>query len=263
MPRKSAALRLSQATQLFSDFTAAGLADSYQGKFIRDAVVRLERGRGLSKKQRNWLDNLIEDGVPAPKNTEEVARLEAAAAVVGMEGTSHILLEFANKYRNGWNLSEKQSAFMNKLLAQSDELKASGPFVPDVETVEKLKVCIQLAKARNSVYWETHAGTRSALARAAEWIEWNETPAADRGSRPNLDEWCVNKLLKSFHSKLGEVANPRFTVGEMRWLWVDGGYKVAVVSSGPHINERGVIVYDALVEGQLVRTANLTKQRRR
>ena len=263
MPRKSAALRLSQATQLLGDFTEAGLADSYQGKFIRDAVVRLERGRGLSKKQRNWLDSLIEEGVPAPKNLEEVARLEAAAAVVGMEGTAHILLDFANKYRNGWNLSEKQEAFMNKLLAQSDELKATGPFTPDAETIETLKVCIQLAKARNSVYWQTHAGTRSALVRAAEWIDWNETPEATRGARPNLDEWCVNKLLKSFRSKIAEISEPRFTEGEMRWLWQDGGYKGAIVSSGPHINERGSIVYDALVDGQLVSTANLTKQRRR
>ena len=98
MPRKSAILRLSQASKLFNEFTDAGLADSYQGKFIRDAMARLSRGRGLSKKQRDWLDGLIEEGVPAPKNPEQVARLEAAAIVVGMEGKASILNDFANKY---------------------------------------------------------------------------------------------------------------------------------------------------------------------
>ena len=263
MPRKSAALRLSQASKLFTEFREAGLGDSYHGKFTRDMVARLDRGRGLSKKQRDWLDSLIEEGVPAPKNGEEVARLEAAAAVVGMEGTGHILLDFANKYRNGWDLSEKQLAFMNKLLVQSDELKASGPFAPDAETIETLRVCVQLAKARNSVYWQTHAGTHSALTRATEWIAWNEALEAERGSRPNLDEWCVNKLLKSFRSKLAELSEPRFTPGEMRWLYQDGGYKVAIVSSSAIVNERGVIVYDALVDGKMVRTPNLTKARRR
>jgi len=263
MPRKSAALRLSQASQLSSEFAEAGLADSYQGKFIRDAMARLSRGKGLSKKQRDWLDSLIEEGVPTPKNVQEVARLEAAAAVVGMEGTAHILLDFANKYRNGWNLSEKQVAFMNKLLAQSDELKVSGPFAPDAEMIETLRVCVQLAKARNSVYWSTHSGTYSALTRAAEWIAWNEAPESERGARPDLDEWCVNKLLKSFRSKLAQLSEPRFKSGEMRWLWQGGDYKVAIVSSGPHIDERGVIVYDALVDGKMVRTPNLTKARRR
>ena len=263
MPRKSAALRLSQATQLFSDFTEAGLAESYQGKFINDAATRLGRGRGLSKKQRDWLDSLIEEGVPSPKNPEQVARLEAAAAVVGMEGKASILLDFANKYRNGWKLSEKQVGFMNKLLADSDAMAVSGPYTPDAETIEALRLCIELSKARNSMYWSTHAGTHSALSRAAEWITWNESTQPERGPRPNLDEWCTAKLFKSFRSKLAELSEPRFTPGEMRWLWQDGDYKVAIVSSGPHINDRGVIVYDALVDGKLVRTSSLTKARRR
>jgi len=263
MPRKSAILRLSQASKLFNEFTDAGLADSYQGKFIRDAMARLSRGRGLSKKQRDWLDGLIEEGVPTPKNPEQVARLEAAAAVVGMEGKASILNDFANKYRNGWSLSEKQVGFMNKLLAESDAMAITGPYTPDAATIEILQLCIKLSKARNSMYWSTHVGTHSALTRAAAWIAWNEAPEAERGNRPNLDEWCLNKILKSFRSKLAELSEPRFTVGEMRWLWQEGDYKVAIVSSGPHINERGVIVYDALVDGKMARTPNLTKSRRR
>ena len=263
MPRKSAILRLSQAAKLFSEFTEAGLADSYQGKFIRDSIARLNSGRGLSKKQRNWLDSLIEEGVPAPKNPEQVARLEAAAAVVGMEGKASILIDFANKYRNGWKLSEKQVGFMNKLLADSDAMAISGPYTPDAETIEILKLCIELSRARNSMYWSTHAGTHSALSRAMDWIAWNTAPESERGNRPNLDEWCTNKLIKSFRSKLAELSKPRFTPGEMRWLWQDGEYKIAVVSSGPHVTDRGVIAYDALVDGKLVRTSNLTKSRRR
>jgi hypothetical protein len=262
MPRKSAILRLSQAAKLFSGFREAGLADTYQAKFIKDAIARLNSGRGLSKKQRDWLDNLIEDGVPKPRNTEQVARLEAAAAVAGMEGKANILNDFANKYRNGWSLSEKQIGFMNKLVAESDALAITGPYAPDFATIEILKLCTKLARTRSSMYWSTHAGTHSALTRAIEWLVWNDSPEDDRTPRPNLDEWCVNKLLKSFRSKLTEITNPRFLSGEMRWLYADGSYKVAVVSSGPSINDNGVIVYDALVDGKLITTSNLVKSRR-
>jgi hypothetical protein len=263
MPRKSAILRLSQASKLFNEFTAAGLADSYQGKFIKDAMARLSRGRGLSKKQRDWLDGLIEEGVPSPKNPEQVARLEAAAVVVGMEGKANILNDFANKYRNGWSLSEKQVGFMNKLLAESDALAITGPYTPDATTIEILQLCIKLSKARTSMYWSTHAGTHSALQRTHEWLMWNNSSEADRGSRPQLDEWCVNKLTKSFRTKLIEISEPRFVVGEMRWLNSGGDYKVAIVSSGPQIDPRGNIVYDALVDGKMVTTSRLVKSRRR
>ncbi len=53
MPRKSKELRLSQTQALFAEYEAAGIAEDYHGRFIRDMKLRLERGKGLYPKQRN------------------------------------------------------------------------------------------------------------------------------------------------------------------------------------------------------------------
>ena len=139
MARKSRELRLSQSRELFAAYTEAGLADDFRYSFIRDMISRLERNRGTSTKQRNWIDSLIEEGVPAPKGDPVLlARIEAAQAVVGMkEYDINILGEFAGKIRRGWDLSEKQAAWMEKLIAEADRLAVDGPYTPDALTLEK------------------------------------------------------------------------------------------------------------------------------
>ena len=53
-------------------------------------------------------------------------------------------------------------------------------------------------------------------------------------------------------------------VGEMRWHYVPNqGYATALISEGPFINDRGQVVYAAWVNGTMIETANLTKQRRK
>ena len=66
MARKSAALRLQQATDLAQAYSDAGLSGSRNFRFITDMVSRITRGRGLTTKQRSWLDSLFDDVVPKP-----------------------------------------------------------------------------------------------------------------------------------------------------------------------------------------------------
>ena len=65
--RKSLKLRTSQAVALKEAYEDASMADDYRYRFINDMCTRLSRGKALTKKQRSWLDNLIDEGVPAPK----------------------------------------------------------------------------------------------------------------------------------------------------------------------------------------------------
>jgi len=128
-------------------YTEAGLADDFRYSFIRDMISRLDRNRGTTTKQRNWIDSLIEEGIPAPKGDPVLlTRIEAAQAVIGMkEYDTNILGEFAGKIRRGWDLSEKQTAWMQKLLDEANRLAVEGPFTIDEETTEKLRICLQLA----------------------------------------------------------------------------------------------------------------------
>ena len=256
MSRKSRELRLSQTVQLIAAYEAAGLGDDRNCRFAKDMRWRLERNKGLSPKRRKWLDSIIEEGVPEPKGDATViARVEAAAAVEGMtEFDSKILREFAGKLRRGWGLSEKQSAWMDKLLAKADDISVNGVWAPDEATVTRLKNCVELAKGYSTGYWQTHGGTYKALENVKAFLS---------GAMP-VDEWSVNKLLAAMARPLREIENPKFFPGEMRWYYVAGkGYAPALVAEGPFISRKGNVVYSALVEGQLIETPNLTKQRRK
>lgn len=256
MARKSRELRLTQTIDLIEKYESAGLGNDRNCRFAKDMKWRLETNRGLSPKRRQWLDSIIDEGLPAPKgNADLVARLLAAAAVDGMtEFDSGILKEFAGKVRRGWDLSEKQTAWMQKLLNKSDDIVANGVWAPDALTTERLKNCVKLSSSYSTGYWQTHGGTYKAL---------NNVKAFLSGSTP-VDQWSVDKLIKAMARPLRELENPKFQAGEMRWYYVaQQGYAPALVSRGPFINVKGQVVYEALVNGQMIETANITKQRRK
>ena len=253
MARKSRLLRLSQATALVAAYEAANMSDDYRARFVRDMASRLERAKGTSTKQRNWLDTLIEEGVPAPKGDPAlIARIEAAQAVVGMrEYDINILGEFLGKITRGWDLSEKQVAWMEGILAEADRLAVEGPYAPDAETLEKLRLCVALSAGYSGVYWDTHGGTRKAMLAVKEYLE-NGTV---------LDEWAVNKLLKSMAGKLRELLETPYVTPE-KPCYVVGGlnpetrrneWGLGVVMGAPSVSERGAIVYPVLTAtGSLV-----------
>ncbi len=258
MPRKSRELRLSQATALVAAYEEANMADDYRARFARDMAVRLTRGKGTSTKQRNWLDTLIEEGVPAPKGDPVLlARIEAAQAVEGM--TAHdvqILGEFAGKIARGWDLSEKQTAWMTGILDKADDVAANGPWHPTAEQVEKLTACVKLAKNYSPTHWGNNPGTFKALQTVAHYLTNGGT----------IEEWHVNKLLKAMKGKLRELFETPYVTPEKPCWALDGvapgatrNWGLATVMGAPTVNKSGQIVYPVLMgSGSL---AELTQQR--
>ena len=77
--RKSRQKRIEDTKEAIQAFIDAGLANDYQVRFMNDMLVRLERGKGMSSKQRTWLDSLHADGPPAPKGDPAlIARIDDA-----------------------------------------------------------------------------------------------------------------------------------------------------------------------------------------
>ena len=256
MARKSRELRLSQATALAEAYEGANMSDDYRARFARDMALRLGRGKGVSKRQREWLDSLIDEGVPAPKGDPALlARIEAAQAVVGMrEYDINILQEFQGKIVRGWDLSEKQTKWMEGILAEADRLAIEGPYAPDEETVEKLKFCVALAPGYNGVYWDTHGGTRKAMLAVKDYLE--------NGSV--IDEWAVNKLLKSMAGKLRELLETPYVTPEKPCYVIEGlnpetrknVWGLGAVMGAPSVSERGAIVYPVLTSTGELKMAN-------
>jgi len=246
MPRKSAHLRLSESQSLLTLYSDSGLSDDYRARFIRDMTVRLQRNKSLSKKQKDWLDSLIDEGVPEPKGDQElIARIEVAQDVEGMNPYNvRILSDFLSKIKRGWSLSEKQTAWMNGILEEADKIVHHGPYSPDEETIETLKTCVRLSLGYSSVYWETHGGTKKAFVNVKNWLE-------EGGF---IDEWSVKKLIKAMSSRLRELqSTPYVNPGDLVWcrFALTKHPALGVVSGGPSVSAYGKIVYSILVDGKV------------
>jgi hypothetical protein len=253
MARKSLSLRLSESEKLVASYLEAGMEEDYRYRFITDVVARLRRGKSLTSKQRNWLDSLIEEGVPAPKGDPKlISRIETACRVDGMrEYDVKILGDFLSKIKRGWDLSAKQAKWMDGLLAESERIAIEGPYVPDTKTVDRLKKCVKLSGGYSSMYWQTHGGTAKALGNVKAWLE----------NGGNIDEWSVNKLTKALGAKLRELESiPYVSQGDLVWCRLPrngGNTSLGVVSTSASVSDRGQIVYGVLVDGEVF---DLTKE---
>ena len=261
MPRKSKELRISQTKTLIEDYQKAGIGHADRSfRFMNDMVVRLERGKGLSSGQRNYLDNLIDQGVPSLKNEDRVNYILAASEVDGMQEVSSTLRDFAYKVGKGWSLSEKQEAFLEKLLQKSEKLKVEGRFRPSDVIVEDLLIADAVLRHKNGWYWQHRVGTAKAYDKVQAWLRWNTSKAAldklvqshpdhtfQLEKEPLIDQWSCDKVLKTVKNQIAEIKNPRHLVGSMAWMKPGGSaQKVLGLISGEPSVQKGVVVYPFL-----------------
>ncbi len=260
MPRKSRELRRNQASALADAYGEANLSDDYRARFVRDMVARLDRNKGLSKRQREWLDTLIEEGVPTPKgNLELLAELESAQTIPGVPSRDvQMLGEFAGKIRRGWSLSEKQERWMLGMLANAERIRVEGPWTPTADQLVKLEACVKLAKAYSPTHWGNNPGTYKAVQAVAEYL-------ANGGT---IEEWHVNKLLKAMKGKLRELFEVPYVTPEKPCWALEGGdhytaaarhWGLATVMGAPSVNNQGQIVYPVLMGSGAL--ADVTRQR--
>lgn len=278
MPRKSLELRLSQTKSLISDYEKAGIGHADRSfRFMNDMVFRLERGKGLSTGQRKYLDNLIDQGVPSLKNEERVNHILAAADVDGMQEVASTLRDFAYKVGKGWSLSEKQEAFLEKLLQKSEKLKVEGRFRPSADIIEDLLVADNILRHKNSWYWQHRVGTGKAYDKVRDWLKWHTSKAAldklvqshpdhtfQLEQEPLIDQWSCEKVLKTVKNQIAEIKNPRHLVGSMAWMKQGGSAQKALgLISGEPTVQKGVIVYPFLIDGEdiMVPSEQLKKRR--
>jgi len=252
MSRKTHDLRLSQTNGLIEEYKSNSLIHDYRYRFICDMKSRLDRRKGLSTKQRSWLDALIEEGAPASKGDPElVAKIDLAINTPGMETSRSVLTDFLSKIKRGYNLSEKQTNWMNAMLVQAEEARERGPYVPTPETIKKLEQCVEFSRGYSQMFWSTHSASASALNRVREWLNYLQNP--DAHPEAFVDEWAVNKLLKAMGTKLRELnETPYAQQGQCLWFRKSGQpWTCCLVVGEPKIDTSGRIVYPILVDGNI------------
>ena len=244
MLRKSREVRLQQAQALSEAYDTCGITAG-SARFINDMIFRLERKKALTPKQRSWLDKLIEEGVPAPKNPELYTRIMTASKVEGLSKSirDKLINPFANIAFNGWNLSDAQQKWLDGLLEKADRTALYGPWRPDESLMDRIRFASAIAETRSGGYWMNRPGESKASHRVAEWLR---SPVG-----VELEQWHIDKLFHSSRVALRELDNPSFFAGEIR------GYKndSALILSGPHAGPdsryNGKPVYEVLYNGEV------------
>jgi len=253
MARKSRELREKQTSDLIGNYERENLMGDYRYRFLCDVKSRLSRGKHLTKKQREWLDSLIKEGVPdIVRDTRMISQINDVINLCGMEHRKGVLSDFIQRLALGKDLTEKQAAFLTGILQEAEKVKESGPYIPSDEVSTKLSQCVLLSAAYSSIYWQTHPGTARALSSVKDWLD---------GSSDHIDEWSVNKTLRSMSSKLREINDkPYVSPGDLVWCRMGNRSEpeTGVVSGCPEITDRGSIVYPVLCSGNL---SLLDKQR--
>ena len=259
MPRKSTARRITEGKDMISRYEAAGITNVWPAKkaynFVNDMVARLERGRGWSKRQREYFDACVDAPTPVIQSIdpELEARLRTAAELLGSEGA--ICIEFADRLRGGKQLTEKQEAWANSCLTIADKIASGETFQPTVEQRTRMEMVASLRRCYNNMFWSTHP----AMHRNLQVLE-----AYLSGERTWITEEQVQAAEKAVKGSLRKIDTPRFEAGSHGWLKTknrvtreDGTFEwvstkdFALICSPPY-QHRGEIVYDVLVNGEAV-----------
>ena len=220
MPRKSQAVRLQQTRDLIAAYTAAG-ADGTGLRFMNDMVSSMSRGKYPTKRQRDWLDRLIDEGVPEPKGDEDLITAMNAAVVTfevaaDFDWEVRTLRDFINRERQGWKFSEKQAALRDRILKKADDLQAGNIWLTVTPPMRvTLENATKLYKGYAEVWKTERPAVMRAVARSVEFLS---------GGRP-IEQYHYDKVVYAMRAKLQRLENPRFNEGDIGFI-VLGGEKV-------------------------------------
>jgi hypothetical protein len=250
----------------------ASLAWHTNCRFAQDMIQRLQHGKALSKKQRDWVDNLIDQPLPEGKNPDLYKKLTKYSTVPGLSEWHNNTMKEMSRSAFLWNLSEKQVNFANRLIDDAIRLEHSGPYIPDGEILKKLQLVVQMSKTRNMWWWENNPGTHRALERIKTYLQHHK-----EGTFVSIQERDVNKVLKSFKTRLEDFLNPKWRVGDSAWVKihppgisepigspVSSRWEFTTIISGPILSEVGEQLHECIVGGAYKRVPlkNIKKQRR-
>ena len=249
--RKSRSLRLAQAKETLEAFKTAGLANNTSaGRFLQDVIPRMERGKYPTKRQRDWLDSIIESGPPEPPNSNKalVEKINNALSVEGIE-FNHILEDFKSRLVRGYDLSERQMTFCKRLIQKADDVRSGNIWAPDDEMRADLELAVLVSQCYSSGYWSTHPGTYQALSACHRWLN---------GASTYVEKYHVEKLLRGVSRKIMMIKEPKFLPGEI--CYYGRNNDVGIVMSEPYVSDRE-IVYDVLINGTVQKISNGKKRR--
>ena len=237
MPRKSQALRLQQARDLIAAYNAAG-AGGTGLRFMNDMVSSMARGKYPTKRQRDWLDRLIDEGVPEAKGDEGLiaamnTAVETFEAATDFDWEVRTLRDFINRERQGWKLSGKQVALRDRILKKANDLQAGDIWLTVTPPMRAtLENATKLYKGYSELWKRDRPAVMRAMARSVEFLN---------AGRP-IEQYHYDKVVHAMRSPLRQLENPRFSEGDLGFIQINGVKECWMCASDAFVSDRGMIV---------------------
>jgi len=255
MPRKSQEHRTQQTLDLIAAYNSAGILDSRQGRFIQDVAGKMQRGKYPTKRQREWLDSLIETGVPESKGDPALlARINEAREVwAGNPNRAYqlnVVDDFHGRLRGGRELSVKQNTYLTSLLEKAQKDMAGIKWVPTEDQKTGLEIAVKLYTGYSEYWKRDRPAVYTCVERVREWLAGVE--------HAEIEEYHYNKLMKAVAGRIKKFKNPRFKLGDMAYYYMSDlgtlldGRRIVTAVTDVYINDRGAIINDWLHDGNVV-----------
>ena len=240
MARKSQAQRLLDAKLTLTLWEAHGHVQEKPALFISQMIQRMERGKYPSAGQRKWLDSLTDEGVaafPVIHNSDRLAEIDKAIATCAMQNIDTLRV-FRYKLKKGWNLSEKQEAFLGSLLEQARDLRVNG--LPVLTESDKQFVEALLrhgGSTGKNDYYGYQQGKLSFIHEVSSFYDIHGTVTARH----------IESLRKMFKGVSKALTEQRHPIGSL----VPAAGRNGIVMSGTYVDAAGMLVIDIMASGKL------------
>lgn len=240
MARKSQAQRLSDAICTLTSWELAGHGQEKPALFISQMIQRMERGKYPSAGQRKWLDSLTDEGAaafPVTHNQDRLTEIDEAINTTAMSRVD-VLRDFRFKLKKGWNLSEKQEAFLGSLLEQARDLRANG--LPALNEDEKFLVESLLrygSTVGNGDYYGYQQGKAAFIREVKEFYFIHKTVTKNH----------IESLRKMFKGVTKALTEKRHPVGSL----VPAAGRNGIVMSDAYIDVNGKLKINVMAAGKL------------
>ena len=253
MPRKSKTLRLQQTKELISAYEKSGVSGTPL-TFMKDMYSSMSKEKYPSKRQRDWLDRLIDEGVPTPKEPSATYVKMQKARDIFLNEAKHweakVLGDFMHRETKGWSLSEKQVALLSRLLEQAITVEAGEHklILADVERAD-LEAACKLWQGYSSVWRSERPALSRARTQCLEYLSGSSY----------IEQYHYDKVTTAVASKLKAFKNSRFNAGDMGFTDSGSTKKVWICTSCAYINDKGMIVNDWIDPNGLAATKSQEK----
>jgi hypothetical protein len=259
MARKSQTLRTQQARDLLVAYRAAGHGEGEWGvKFLASVIAQMDRNRYPTKRQRERIDAMVDEGIPTLKGDAELLTKIDAATTYWLEANERlwerdVLADMRRVVFNDWNMSEKQIKLLGEILQRhQDDITGANIFTPTPEQHVDLEVLVKLYRGYAGQWRLERPALGKAVGRVVGFLAGENT----------IEKYHFSKLNKSMGAKLRKFKTPRFSACDLaKFVETTNINGVptrivhnATVMTDTYVDERGRIVNDFLLPTGDVRT---------